>query len=103
MFTRISCKEAAELIEKQEATVVDIRDPGSFAQGHIHGATRLDNQNLAEFIANADKTKPLVVCCYHGNSSQGAADVLNQQGFAETYSMDGGMSEWVLTRQVELG
>ena len=100
MFERISIAEAARLIDEEAAIVADIRDPATFSQGHIKGAVRLDNLNLAEFLATADKSKPLVVCCYHGNSSQGAADVLNQQGFERSYSMDGGMSEWVITREV---
>ncbi|MCW8878693.1 MAG: thiosulfate sulfurtransferase GlpE [Kangiellaceae bacterium] len=100
MFERISVSRAAEIIEKEEGLVVDVRDPNTFAQGHIKGAIRLDNQNLAEFLDAADKSKPLVVVCYHGNASQGAADVLNQQGFARSYSMDGGMCEWVLTKEV---
>jgi thiosulfate sulfurtransferase len=34
------------------------------------------------------------VVCYHGHSSQGAAQFMLQQGFAEVYSMDGGFTEW---------
>lgn len=100
MFERISVSQAAQIIEKEDGVVVDVRDPNTFAQGHIKGAIRLDNENLAAFLASSDMSKPLVVVCYHGNASQGAADVLNQQGFARSYSMDGGMSEWVLTKEV---
>lgn len=100
MIKRISVKQAAELIEHKSAIVVDIRDPASFAQGHIQDAIRIDNSNIQEFLQQADKSKPLVVCCYHGNSSQPAAEVFNQQGFEQSYSMDGGMSEWGLTREV---
>jgi len=100
MFERISVTQAARLIEEEEAIVADIRDPASFSNGHIKQAVRLDNLNLAEFLETSDKSKPLVVVCYHGNSSQGAADVLNQQGFEKSYSLDGGMSEWGLTQEV---
>ncbi|MGX5172674.1 thiosulfate sulfurtransferase GlpE [Aliikangiella sp. IMCC44653] len=100
MFERISVLQANQLIQQEAAIVVDIRDPNTFAQGHIKGALRIDNNNLNDFLISADKTKPLIVCCYHGNSSQPAAEVFNQQGFARSYSMDGGMSEWALTNEV---
>jgi thiosulfate sulfurtransferase len=74
--------------------VVDIRDPQSFALGHISGSHHLDNHSLADFIAKADLDKPLIVSCYHGNSSQGAAAYLAHQGFAEVYSLDGGFELW---------
>ncbi len=100
MFIRISIEESKKLINEEEAIVVDIRDFTSYSNGHIENSLHLDNNNLAEFLSQADKTKPLVVVCYHGNASQGAADYLNQQGFTNTYSMDGGMSEWVLSNKI---
>ena len=70
--------------------VVDIRDPGSFAAGRIDAATPLDQSTLPTFMAETPKEKPVVVCCYHGNSSQQAAEFLSQQGYADVYSLDGG-------------
>lgn len=101
MFERISVNRAVELIDHEDALVVDVRDLNSFAQGHIKSAKRIDNSNLHEFLESADKSKPLVVVCYHGNASQQAAAVFEQQGFARSYSMDGGMSEWSLTQAVQ--
>ena len=98
MFERVSVDKASKLIEEQSAIVVDIRDPNAFEQGHIKNAVRVDNNNIQSFLQQADKTKPLVVCCYHGNSSQSAAEMFNQQGFKSCYSIDGGMSEWSLTK-----
>ncbi len=31
-----------------------------------------------------------MIYCYHGNSSQGAADWLSEQGFSDVVSLDGG-------------
>ena len=33
---------------------------------------------------------PVLVYCYHGISSQSAAEFLNQKGFEDVYSVDGG-------------
>ncbi|MFZ6048339.1 thiosulfate sulfurtransferase GlpE [Pseudomonas sp. CR3202] len=92
-FQRIA-PEQAQTLREQGAVVVDIRDPESFAIGHISGSHHLDNHSLADFIARADFDKPLIVACYHGNSSQGAAAYLAHQGFSEVYSLDGGFELW---------
>ena len=92
-FKRIP-PEQAQALREQGAVVVDIRDPQSFANGHISGARHLDNHSLADFIASADFDAPLIVACYHGNSSQSAAAYLAHQGFAEVYSLDGGFDLW---------
>jgi thiosulfate sulfurtransferase len=92
-FKRITPEEAQQMRE-QGAVFVDIRDPNSYSAGHIEGAARLDNQNLGDFIASADLDHPLVVVCYHGHSSQGAAAYLVGQGFSEVFSMDGGFEHW---------
>ena len=92
-FKRISPQQAQEL-RAQGAVVVDIRDPQSFANGHISGSRHLDNHSLPDFIAQADFDLPLIVACYHGNSSQSAAAYLAHQGFSEVYSLDGGFELW---------
>ncbi len=99
MMKRISIDEAAEIINSETTLVVDIRDANSFDSGHIDGATRIDNDNVQAFLDKADKSKPIIICCYHGNSSQATAELFNQFGFARSYSMDGGMSEWIQTQQ----
>jgi thiosulfate sulfurtransferase len=38
--------------------------------------------------------QPILVMCYHGISSQGAAQYLVNQGFEEVYSVDGGFEAW---------
>ena len=92
-FKRISVEQAKNVCA-DGAVMVDIRDPESFAGGHPSGAIHLDNQSLAEFIAQADLDAPTIVVCYHGHSSQSAAAYLHSQDFSDLYSMDGGFEEW---------
>ena len=95
-FKRISPVQAHDL-RQQGAVVVDIRDPQSFALCHISGSRHLDNHSLHDFITAADLDQPLLVVCYHGNSSQSAAAYLVGQGFSEVYSLDGGIELWRAT------
>ncbi|MCV6613858.1 MAG: thiosulfate sulfurtransferase GlpE [Cellvibrionaceae bacterium] len=91
---RISCQVAAEKISEKICQVVDIRDPQSFAQGHIPGSQHLSDRNLDQFLHSADPDAPTLVVCYHGNSSQNAAAFLAERDFTEVYSVDGGFSHW---------
>jgi thiosulfate sulfurtransferase len=93
-FKRISTETSRQLITDREAQLVDIRDEQSFRLGHIEGAMHLDNRSIGDFISTADQSRPVIVYCYHGNSSQPAAAYLNEQGFREVYSMDGGFEVW---------
>ncbi|SDH89735.1 thiosulfate sulfurtransferase [Pseudomonas flavescens] len=95
-FKRIA-PEQARTLRESGAVVVDIRDPQSFAAGHIRGSQHLDNHSLADFIAKADLDGPVIVACYHGNSSQSAAAYLAGQGFSDVYSLDGGFELWRTT------
>ncbi len=99
MIKQISIVEAVSMIEKENPLIVDIRDAGSFANGHIENAIRVDNENFQSFVDSADKNKPLIVCCYHGVSSQSATEAFNRFGF-NGYSLQGGMSAWMLSQPV---
>jgi thiosulfate sulfurtransferase len=93
-FKQISTTDAKAMLDQGDVTLVDIRDAQSFAQGHIEGATHLDNSSVQDFIESADPDKPLIVYCYHGHSSMSAASFLCEKGFEEVYSMDGGYELW---------
>jgi thiosulfate sulfurtransferase len=76
--------------------IADIRDDQAHLQGHIDSAVHLYNSNLQEFIEGAGLDAPLLAYCYHGLMSEGAAAYLAEQGFLNTYSLDGGYAAWRL-------
>ena len=94
-FQHFSVNQLIQLSESHsDIQIVDIRDAASFASGHVEGAINLNNENLASFVAEVDMDQPLIVVCYHGISSQGAAQYLVEQGFDDVYSLDGGYQAW---------
>ncbi|MBJ7537011.1 thiosulfate sulfurtransferase GlpE [Marinomonas transparens] len=103
-FTCIDIADALPIIEN-DAAIVDIRDAASFQTSHMINAISLHNDNVQNFIDSSEKTKPVIVCCYHGNSSKGAAEYLAAQGFQEVYSLNGGFSQWsaMFPEQCEMG
>ena len=87
---------------------IDARNEGDSPENHfydtIKGGDFLAHQPLVSqqrsldrlhgFMQQYEFDQPVVVVCYHGNSSQGAAQYLAQQGFEQVYSMDGGFESW---------
>jgi thiosulfate sulfurtransferase len=96
-FKHMQIATLHETLNNQKYVVVDIRDEASFKTNHIPGAIHLSNENFSDFIRDADLDVPVVVCCYHGISSQQAAQFLISQDFTDVYSLDGGFTDWQLT------
>ena len=90
----IDIQKVKEMGENGSATIVDIRDSASFQSGHIPNAIHLSDDTIQQFISSTDKGKPLIVYCYHGISSQGAAAYFSEQGFKKVSSMTGGFESW---------
>ncbi|GAM65982.1 thiosulfate sulfurtransferase glpE [Vibrio ishigakensis] len=90
----INVQSALEKQQQGKARLVDIRDPQSFALAHPTNAFHLTDHTLTQFIQEADYEEPVMVMCYHGISSVGAAQYLLNQGFEEVYTVDGGFEAW---------
>ena len=95
----ISVAEAKEIIKSEAVTLLDIRDEHSYQAGHVEHSIHLSNENVEEVVNGLDKENPVIIYCYHGNSSKGAADYFDNLGFKNTYSVDGGYEVWKLLDQ----
>jgi len=93
-FECLSIDDAETLMAAEDVTVIDMRDPESFAAGHIEAALPAAELDMDRFLAETDKDAPLLLYCYHGISSQSAAQFLASNGFTRVYSMDGGYTAW---------
>lgn len=90
----IDAQSAKKKLDEGAALFVDIRDPQSYASGRIPGARPLGDDNVKDFLANSDKKKPVIVCCYHGHTSMGATAFLLENGFEDVRSLTGGFAQW---------
>ncbi|CAH8218075.1 thiosulfate sulfurtransferase GlpE [Vibrio aestuarianus] len=93
-FQHIDAHGAQALIEQNNAKLVDIRDMQSFTVAHAQSAFHLTNDTMVSFMNDTEFEQPVLVMCYHGISSQGAAQYLVNQGFEQVYSVDGGFEAW---------
>ena len=94
-FKRISVQEADQILaQNSDAILLDIRDQQTFIKGHHPRAIWFNDAVLRKIIKTKNKHTPVVVYCYHGNSSQDIAAMLVDFGLINCYSVDGGYSAW---------
>ena len=93
-ISQVDIHQVKDWLEEGSANIIDIRDPASFSMGHIPSAIPVGDQNVEECIGILDKDKTLVVCCYHGISSQDAAGFFMAKGFSNVHNMIGGYEAW---------
>jgi len=76
--------------------LVDVREDHEFAKDHARGARHLGKGIIERDIeaAIADKHAPIVLYCGGGFRSVLAADALQQMGYTNVVSMDGGIKAW---------
>jgi rhodanese-related sulfurtransferase len=72
--------------------VLDVREPGEWAHGHIEGAVHVPLMELPNRREEVPDGRVLVVCKIGGRSMQ-ATHYLAQQGF-DVVNLDGGMVDW---------
>lgn len=94
---QISPTELTMLVNRKDATVLDIRSDTDFRKGHITGARNITaSQIQAAGLPGLENQKdnPIIVVCQAGMSAQGVADSLNKQGFSQVFVLQGGMNSW---------
>jgi rhodanese-related sulfurtransferase len=95
-FNDLSPTEAVQVINHQDALVLDVREDNEFRDGHIVDARHIPlgalNKRLNEL--DAFKDKPVVVSCRSGHRSASACGLLKKAGFTNIYNLRGGMMAW---------
>lgn len=88
--------QATHLINREDALVIDVREPGEFSAGHVLGAKNLPLSRLeapgADLLKRKDR--PVIVYCETGDRSGKAAAVLKKQGFQRVVNLSGGLGAW---------
>lgn len=87
--------EPDEMLERMQAgsTVLDIRQNGEYAAGHVPGAVHIELGYLADSLASVPEG-PVVVMCGHGERAMGGASILAGSGRTGIAVFNGGPADW---------
>lgn len=87
---------ATQLINKEDAVILDIRPKKEWTTGHITGARHIPMAELDRRMdeLNKYKEKPVIVVCNLGQTAGAASKKLMAAGFSNVARLSGGMTEW---------
>ena len=92
----VSAQQLVDLINREGAVVLDVRDKNEFGEGHIVDALNIPHTAIAGRIGELErhKVKPVVVACKMGQHSGAVGTVLRKAGFENVARLRGGITEW---------
>jgi len=92
----VGAVEAVQLINRRDAVVIDVRDAAEYKSGHITNARHIPEGEIDSRMKELEKvkSKPIIVSCARGNRSLNVANRLRKLGFAEVFSLRGGIAAW---------
>jgi len=93
----VGALRATQLINRQNAVMLDLREGKDYDGGHVPNAVHIPLSQLAGRASELSKftSRPLIAYCDRGNQSHGAGSALSKLGFAEVYTLQGGVRAWV--------
>ncbi len=95
--TECTAAEAkARLEQKETVHFLDVREDHEYAKDHAKGARHLGKGIIERDIETLipDKQAAMILYCGGGYRSVLAADALQQMGYTNVLSMDGGIKAW---------
>ena len=95
-YQQITQEEAKNMMDTQEAIVLDVREQDEFDAGHIPGAVLLPVGTITKDSAAAvipELDSVVLVYCRSGNRSKKASQALVELGYTGIYEF-GGINTW---------
>jgi len=88
--------QALQLINRQDAIVLDIREAGDYKTGHIPAARHLPMSKLQGRLGELQKfkDKPIIVYSGAGGNVGNACNILKKNGFSAVHQLSGGLPAW---------
>lgn len=92
-MNEVEPEEAMEALNSGQATLLDVRNPDEWREGHLKGAQHIPLRRLAERAGEIDRTKPVAVYCQSGSRALVACSLLARLGYSVA-NMHGGFVEY---------
>src|SRR5437868_14579272 len=85
---------SARLGAGEKIYLLDVRQPEEYAHSKIAGSTLIPLPELMGRVGEPPDDVPIVVYCHHGVRSITGAALLERAGYAEVFSLAGGIDAW---------
>lgn len=89
----IDPRSAADRTERENAIIVDVREPSEWDAGHIADAIHIPLGELTERAGELPADRPIIAACRSGARSAKATTFLNERGF-DASNLEGGTTAW---------
>ncbi len=88
--------QALQLINHEDAIVVDIRDLSEYKKGHLPESRHIPLRELDQRMKELNKfrQKPIIVYCLTDTRASTAGGKLKKAGFESVHSLRGGLAAW---------
>ena len=92
----VSPREATQMMNRDDALVIDVRAESDYLAGHILNAENYPAKELEQYKDKLApyKDKTLIVYCQHGQESAQVTRTMKQLGFSNAHTIKGGMTAW---------
>ena len=90
----ISATELANMIQRDDLEVIDVRATSEYQTGHIADARHVHLGYLADNLEKLPRDKTLVVQCLGGDRSSTACSLLLKHGYKNLLNLTGGIGAW---------
>lgn len=92
----VSAQQLVDLVNREDAVVLDLRDRKEFDAGHIVDSVNIPYASLESRLNDLEKyrERPLVIACKMGQHAGAAGTMLRKKGFANVSRLTGGIAEW---------
>lgn len=95
-ISKISAQTATLLLNRENASIIDLRNQKTFASGHILGAINIARADFAVPIKKIERHKNHAVILVDDNDNNAISigTKLQKQGFTKIYTLAGGIQTW---------
>lgn len=95
-FKELQPAQATQMINREKAVVLDVREEQEFKQGHIVNAINVPLSELEARLKSLEKFRgrPIITTCQTGDRSARASAILQKQGFSPVFKIAGGLVAW---------
>ena len=90
----IDAKTLADIKDRSDVVVLDVREQWEYDEQHIPGVTLIPMGEVPNRLSEIPTDKTVIVTCRSGNRSGQVTDYLRQAGYTDVHNMAGGILAW---------